>query len=124
MTWKGQLFFEDKAEPEPRALPGSLVAFTRNGELQGVAYRRALMCIHERVDQHAVTIRLCQVKCCLKEGTPVAGYKGVPGWCGIFHAMHGVSAELSRHAVRVGTFSSSSCRKCFNKESACVQGHP
>lgn len=40
MTWKGQLFFEDKAEPEPRALPGSLVAFTRNGELQGVAYRR------------------------------------------------------------------------------------
>lgn len=42
MTWKGQLFFEDKAEPEPRALPGSLVAFTRNGELQGVAYRCAL----------------------------------------------------------------------------------
>ena len=46
VTWKGQLFFEDKAEPEPRALPGSLVAFTRNGELQGVAYRRALTYSH------------------------------------------------------------------------------
>ena len=45
VTWKGQLFFEDKAEPEPRALPGSLVAFTRNGQLQGVAYRRAFTCI-------------------------------------------------------------------------------
>ena len=42
VTWKGQLFFEDKAEPEPRALPGSLLAFTRNGESQGVAYRRVL----------------------------------------------------------------------------------
>ena len=46
VTWKGQLFFEDKAEPEPRKLPGSLVAFTRNGELQGVAYRRALIYSH------------------------------------------------------------------------------
>lgn len=41
VTWKGQLFFEDKPEPEPPALPGSLVAFSLNGALQGVAYRRA-----------------------------------------------------------------------------------
>ena len=41
VTWKGQLFYEDKPEPDPPALPGSLVAFSRNGELQGVAYRRA-----------------------------------------------------------------------------------
>jgi len=41
VTWKGQLFFEDKPEPEPPALPGSLVAFSLNGSLQGVAYRRA-----------------------------------------------------------------------------------
>ena len=40
MTWKGQLFFEDKPETEPPVLPGSLVAFSRNGELQGVAFRR------------------------------------------------------------------------------------
>ena len=41
VTWKGQLFFEDKPEPEPPALPGSLVAFSLNGSLQGIAYRRA-----------------------------------------------------------------------------------
>ncbi len=41
MTWKGQLFFEEKPETEPPVLPGSLVAFSRNGALQGVAFRRA-----------------------------------------------------------------------------------
>ncbi len=41
VTWKGQLFFEEKPETEPPVLPGSLVAFSRNGELQGVAFRRA-----------------------------------------------------------------------------------
>ncbi|KAK9831379.1 hypothetical protein WJX81_007699 [Elliptochloris bilobata] len=52
VTWKGQLFFEDKAEPEPPALAGSLVAFSLNGALQGVAYRG----IHEGTYYPAVSL--------------------------------------------------------------------
>ena len=29
----------DEPDPEPNALPGSLVGFTRNGHYEGVAYR-------------------------------------------------------------------------------------
>lgn len=80
MTWKGQLFFEDKAEPEPRALPGSLVAFTRNGELQGVAYRRAII---TSVSSTCVLPWFDFADPCpsiyLEESTPLAGRRDVPG---------------------------------------------
>lgn len=42
MAWKGSLYFqEDPAPDEPRALKDSVVAFTKNGKLQGIAYRQA-----------------------------------------------------------------------------------
>lgn len=37
--WKGDLYFVDKPEPNPEQLKGSLVAFAKNGVLQGTAYR-------------------------------------------------------------------------------------
>ena len=39
MTWKGELYFVDEPTADPAELAGSLVAFTKNGQLQGVAYR-------------------------------------------------------------------------------------
>ena len=38
--YRSRPVLEHEPEQEPVALPGSLVAFTRNGALQGVAYRR------------------------------------------------------------------------------------
>ena len=39
VVWKGDLYFVDKPEPNPEELKGSLVAFVKNGVLQGTAYR-------------------------------------------------------------------------------------
>lgn len=39
VMWKGELYFVDEPTEDPAALPGSLIAFSRNGVLQGVAYR-------------------------------------------------------------------------------------
>eukprot|EP00891_Asterochloris_glomerata_P008135 jgi/Astpho2/8135/e_gw1.00120.119.1_t len=39
VVWKGDLYFVDKPEPNPEQLKGSLVAFAKNGVLQGTAYR-------------------------------------------------------------------------------------
>ena len=39
MTWKGELYFVDEPTADPGKLEGSLVAFTKNGLMQGVAYR-------------------------------------------------------------------------------------
>lgn len=40
VAWKGGLYFRDEpGGEESKPLKGSLVAFTKNGRLQGVAYR-------------------------------------------------------------------------------------
>ena len=39
VVWKGDLYFVDKPESNPEQLTGSLVAFAKNGVLQGTAYR-------------------------------------------------------------------------------------
>ena len=39
VVWKGDLYFVDQPEPNPEELKGSLVAFVKNGVLQGTAYR-------------------------------------------------------------------------------------
>ena len=36
---RGRPYVPEEPEPEPNVLPGSCIAFTCNGELQGVAYR-------------------------------------------------------------------------------------
>ena len=38
---RGRPYMPEEPEPEPNQLPGSCIAFTRNGKLQGVAYRCA-----------------------------------------------------------------------------------
>lgn len=50
VTWKGELYFVDEPTADPGMLEGSLVAFTKNGQMQGIAYRSApcfynLLCI-------------------------------------------------------------------------------
>ncbi|CAL5229622.1 g12986 [Coccomyxa viridis] len=39
LIMRGRPYVPEEPEPEPNVLPGSCVAFTCNGELQGVAYR-------------------------------------------------------------------------------------
>lgn len=39
---RGRPYVPEEPEPEPNVLPGSCIAFTCNGELQGVAYRLAI----------------------------------------------------------------------------------
>lgn len=39
VTWKGELYFVDEPTADPARLEGSLVAFTKNGQMQGIAYR-------------------------------------------------------------------------------------
>ena len=39
VTWKGELYFVDEPTADPAKLEGSLVAFTKNGQMQGIAYR-------------------------------------------------------------------------------------
>ncbi|KAA6425420.1 MAG: Set1 Ash2 histone methyltransferase complex subunit ASH2 [Trebouxia sp. A1-2] len=39
VTWKGELYFVDEPTADPAKLEGSLVAFTKNGRMQGIAYR-------------------------------------------------------------------------------------
>ena len=39
LIMRGRAYVPEEPEPEPNVLPGSCVAFTCNGELQGVAYR-------------------------------------------------------------------------------------
>ncbi|DBB09777.1 TPA: hypothetical protein ACH3X3_001407 [Trebouxia sp. C0006] len=39
VTWKGELYFVDEPTADPAKLEGSLVAFTKNGQTQGIAYR-------------------------------------------------------------------------------------
>jgi hypothetical protein len=39
MLYRSAPVHVDEPDPEPVPLPGSVVAFTKNGELQGVAYR-------------------------------------------------------------------------------------
>ncbi|KAL3159696.1 hypothetical protein ABBQ38_010102 [Trebouxia sp. C0009 RCD-2024] len=39
VTWKGELYFVDEPTADPAKLEGSLVAFTKNGQVQGIAYR-------------------------------------------------------------------------------------
>jgi hypothetical protein len=47
VTWKGGLYFIDnKDEPNPKPLVGSQIAFTKNGVLQGVAYRSVYLPAH------------------------------------------------------------------------------
>ena len=41
LIMRGRPYVPEEPEPEPNVLPGSCVAFTCNGELQGVAYRSA-----------------------------------------------------------------------------------
>ncbi len=41
VTWKGELYFVDEPTADPAKLEGSLVAFTKNGQMQGIAYRSA-----------------------------------------------------------------------------------
>lgn len=44
VTWKGELYFVDEPTADPAKLEGSLVAFTKNGQVQGIAYR-SIPCI-------------------------------------------------------------------------------
>ena len=46
VTWKGELYFVDEPTADPAKLEGSLVAFTKNGQMQGIAYRSHLHCVH------------------------------------------------------------------------------
>ena len=39
VTWKGELYFVDEPTADPVKLEGSLVAFYKNGKIQGIAYR-------------------------------------------------------------------------------------
>lgn len=39
VVYKGALYAVDEAAPEPQPVPGSIVAFSRNGAAQGVAFR-------------------------------------------------------------------------------------
>lgn len=39
VTWKGELYCVDEPTADPAKLEGSLVAFTKNGQMQGIAYR-------------------------------------------------------------------------------------
>lgn len=39
VMWKGRTFAMDKKLPETVPMPGSFIAFTRNGEFQGIAFR-------------------------------------------------------------------------------------
>lgn len=39
VRYKGALYVVQEAEAEPTTLPGSMIAFTKNGVLQGVAYQ-------------------------------------------------------------------------------------
>ena len=39
LIMRGRPYVPEEPEPEPKVLPGSCIAFTCNGELQGVAYR-------------------------------------------------------------------------------------
>ena len=43
---RGKPYVPEEPEPEPNVLPGSCIAFTRNGELQGVAYRSVIHILH------------------------------------------------------------------------------
>ena len=36
---RGKPYLPEEPEPEPNPLPGSCIAFSRNGEPQGAAYR-------------------------------------------------------------------------------------
>ena len=42
VRFKGSLYYVDEPEPKPEPLPGSVVAFSKNGECQGVAFRDIL----------------------------------------------------------------------------------
>ena len=46
VTWKGELYFVDEPTADPAKLEGSLVAFTRNGQMQGIAYRSFPSYVH------------------------------------------------------------------------------
>ena len=39
VTWKGELYFVDEPTADPAKLEGSLVGFSKNGQMQGIAYR-------------------------------------------------------------------------------------
>ena len=39
VTWKGELYFVDEPTADAAKLDNSLVAFTKNGVMQGIAYR-------------------------------------------------------------------------------------
>ena len=41
LIMRGRPYMPEEPEPEPNQLPGSCIAFTRNGKLQGIAYRCA-----------------------------------------------------------------------------------
>ena len=46
VTYKGSLYFKEGEDAKPKALPGSCIAFTKNGELQGTAFRSAAAVPH------------------------------------------------------------------------------
>ena len=59
VTYKGSLYFKEGAEAKPKELPGSLIAFTRNGELQGTAFRCALLLSAEMLLGRSLLWYLC-----------------------------------------------------------------
>lgn len=43
VTWKGELYFVDEPSADPAQLNDSFIAFSKNGQMQGIAYRYANM---------------------------------------------------------------------------------
>ena len=44
VTWKGELYFVDEPAADPVQLDGSFLAFSKNGQMQGVAHRHVCSC--------------------------------------------------------------------------------
>ena len=63
LIMRGRPYVPEEPEPEPNVLPGSCVAFTCNGELQGVAYRweANLPCSCQAM--HTTLLLICRLLC-------------------------------------------------------------
>lgn len=60
MTWKGELYFVDEPAADPAQLNGSFVAFSKNGQAQGIAYRYAFNLLQH---QHVCAVTMLFTFC-------------------------------------------------------------
>ena len=49
VTWKGELYFVDEPSAGPAQLNGSYITFSKNGQMQGIAYRYLLLPLYIHV---------------------------------------------------------------------------